>query len=172
MCFLQPIWTEREASIEFLSSGSGSNSTYAPFYPLRVSPRILKPQKSSENLTAPVYLKSAAETESSLDENLTSSCSESEAESEIIGTTKRATNPVRTDNRSLSTPKILKPQKSSKKLKAAVYLNLAAEAESSLDKNLPCSPSESEAESEVIDTIHRKTNPMRTEFIMLVILVL
>ncbi|XP_052118346.1 putative E3 ubiquitin-protein ligase LIN-1 isoform X1 [Arachis duranensis] len=78
-----PIWSEREeASIEFLSSGSCSNSSYAPFYPRRVSPTILKPQNSSQNLAS-----LADETESSLvDKSLTSSSSESEAEREITST--------------------------------------------------------------------------------------
>ncbi|XP_057758810.1 putative E3 ubiquitin-protein ligase LIN-1 isoform X1 [Arachis stenosperma] len=145
-----PIWSEREeASIEFLSSGSCSNSSYAPFYPRRVSPTILKPQNSSQNLAS-----LADETESSLvDKSLTSSSSESEAEREITSTScsKGTPNLVRTGNKSLSTPKILKPQKSAKCLKPPTYLtNLADEAES-LDKNLPCSYSESEAESEEKD---------------------
>ncbi|XLU81701.1 hypothetical protein S245_005121, partial [Arachis hypogaea] len=75
-----PIWSEREeASIEFLSSGSCSNSSYALFYPQRVSPTIFKPQNSSQNLAS-----LADETESSLvDKSLTSSSSESKAEREI-----------------------------------------------------------------------------------------
>ncbi|MED6150211.1 hypothetical protein PIB30_070194 [Stylosanthes scabra] len=143
-----PIWSEREeASIEFLSSGSCSNSSYAPFYPRRVSPTILKPRNTSQNL-APL----ADETESSkVDKSLTSSSSESEAEREITvsSTPMKTPNSVRTGNKSLSTPKILKPQKSARCLKPPPYLiNLADEAESSLDKNLPWSNSESEAESQ------------------------
>ncbi|XP_061343897.1 putative E3 ubiquitin-protein ligase LIN [Gastrolobium bilobum] len=77
-----PIWSEREASIEFLSSSSSSRSSHASFYPHRVSPRILKPHKSSKNWTTPVYLHSAFETEFSLNENFLCSSSDSEAENE------------------------------------------------------------------------------------------
>ncbi|KAJ1393524.1 Zinc finger, RING/FYVE/PHD-type [Sesbania bispinosa] len=77
-----PMWSEREISIEYLSSSSSNRSSPAPLYPQRVSPRILKPQKSSKYWKTPVYLNPAAETEFSLDENSLCSSSDSEAESE------------------------------------------------------------------------------------------
>ncbi|XLU49231.1 hypothetical protein S245_044045 [Arachis hypogaea] len=76
-----PIWSERETSIEFLSSTSSSKSSHINYYPQRVSPRILKRQKSSKD-SAPVYMKSTSENRPSLDGNLSSSSSDSEAESE------------------------------------------------------------------------------------------
>ncbi|TKY60875.1 E3 ubiquitin-protein ligase LIN [Spatholobus suberectus] len=77
-----PIWSEREASIEFLSRSSSSRSSHAPFYPQRVFSGILKPQKPSKTWTTPVYLKSTAETDFYLDEDSLSSSSDSEAENE------------------------------------------------------------------------------------------
>ncbi|KAH1049487.1 hypothetical protein GLYMA_08G037000v4 [Glycine max] len=78
-----PIWSEREASIEFLSPSSSSRSSQVPFYPQRVFSRILKPQKASKTWTTPVYLNSTtADTDFSLDESLLSSSSDSEAEND------------------------------------------------------------------------------------------
>ncbi|KAG5058777.1 hypothetical protein JHK86_013773 [Glycine max] len=77
-----PIWSEREASIEFLSPSTSSRSSQAPFYPQRVLSRILKPQKASKTWTTPVYLNSTADTDFSLDESLLSSSSDSEAEND------------------------------------------------------------------------------------------
>nr|KYP61633.1 U-box domain-containing protein 15 [Cajanus cajan] len=79
-----PIWSEREVSIEFLSRSSSSRSSHAPFYPQRVFSGVLKPQNSSKSSTTPVYLKlnSTAEIDFSLDESLLSSSSDSEAENE------------------------------------------------------------------------------------------
>ncbi|KAK7358341.1 hypothetical protein VNO77_00268 [Canavalia gladiata] len=69
-----PMWSEREASIEFVSSCSSP----VPFYPQRVSTTILKPSK---NLTASVYSNPTSEADFSVDENLLTS-SDSEAENE------------------------------------------------------------------------------------------
>ncbi|KAK7319978.1 hypothetical protein RJT34_04707 [Clitoria ternatea] len=77
-----PIWSEREKSIEFVSSSTSSRSSQAPSYPQRVSPRILKPQKSPKNWTTPVYLNSTAETDFSLDDENMLGSSDSEAENE------------------------------------------------------------------------------------------
>ena len=98
---LQPIWSEREASIEFLSPSTSSRSSQAPFYPQRVLSRILKPQKASKTWTTPVYLNSTADTDFSLDESLLSSSSDSEAENdEVIHATERGSRkniPTRTE---------------------------------------------------------------------------
>lgn len=83
------MWSERDASIEFLSSSSSGRSSHAPLYPQRVSPRVLKPQKSTKYWATPVYLNSAAETQFSLNENLLCSSSDSEAENEVIDATER-----------------------------------------------------------------------------------
>ncbi|XP_058732275.1 putative E3 ubiquitin-protein ligase LIN-1 isoform X2 [Vicia villosa] len=79
-----PMWSERDTSIEFVSSNSSSRSSQAPLYPQRVSPRVLdvNPPKSSKNWIAPVYLNSGPETQFSLDENSLCSSSDSEAENE------------------------------------------------------------------------------------------
>ncbi|CAL5215131.1 unnamed protein product [Lathyrus oleraceus] len=77
-----PMWSERDTSIEFLSSNSSSRSSQAPLYPQRVPPTVLNPPKSSKYWTTPVYLNSAPETQFSLDENSPCSSSDSEAENE------------------------------------------------------------------------------------------
>ncbi|KAI5383009.1 hypothetical protein KIW84_070422 [Lathyrus oleraceus] len=79
---MQPMWSERDTSIEFLSSNSSSRSSQAPLYPQRVPPTVLNPPKSSKYWTTPVYLNSAPETQFSLDENSPCSSSDSEAENE------------------------------------------------------------------------------------------
>ncbi|KAK7291478.1 hypothetical protein RIF29_06652 [Crotalaria pallida] len=152
-----PIWTEKETSIDFSGiSSSISSLSYAPFYPQRVSPKVFKLQKSPENLTSPVYLNSAVEPISSLEENLLCSSSESEAESEVIETAKTKTNPMRSENKYLYIPfypvstKIFEPQKSSEELSVSI-LDSATEPESALNDNLPCSSSESEAKCEEKD---------------------
>ncbi|XP_024627707.1 putative E3 ubiquitin-protein ligase LIN-1 isoform X2 [Medicago truncatula] len=76
------MWSERDTSVEFLSSSSSSISSLALLYPQRVSPRVLHPLKSSKYWTTPAYLNSAPETQFSLDENLLCSSSDSEAENE------------------------------------------------------------------------------------------
>ncbi|RDX92509.1 putative E3 ubiquitin-protein ligase LIN-1, partial [Mucuna pruriens] len=76
------MWSEREASIEFLGPNSSSRSSNAPFYPQRVFSGILKPHKPSKSSTTPAYLNSTPETDFSLDESLLSSSSDSEAENE------------------------------------------------------------------------------------------
>ncbi|CAL0323997.1 unnamed protein product [Lupinus luteus] len=153
-----PIWTERETSIDFVRNSSSSNSSpYVPFYPERVSPRLLKSQKSPENLKSPVYLKSAAEPNSYLDKNLHCSSSESEMDSEVFYTANRKTSPMRTESKYLYIPfypdstKILEPQNSSENLTVPLHLNSDAEPYSSLDDNLPSSSSKSEAKSEEKD---------------------
>ncbi|KAJ7973831.1 RING-type E3 ubiquitin transferase [Quillaja saponaria] len=67
-----PIWAEGDTSVEFFSN-SRSKYMYPSFYPQRVSPKILKKQKSSRKLATPSNLRSESEFESS---------SASEAESE------------------------------------------------------------------------------------------
>ncbi|KAF1882737.1 hypothetical protein Lal_00002918 [Lupinus albus] len=153
-----PIWTERETSIDFLRNSSSSNSSlYVPFYPERVSPRLLKPQKSPEKLKSPVYLKSTAEPNSYLDKNLHCSSSESEVDSEVFYTANRKTNPMRTESKYLHIPfypdstRILEPQNSSENLTVPLHLNSDAEPYSSLDDNLPSSSSKFEAKSEEKD---------------------
>lgn len=84
---MQPMWSERDTSIEFLSSNSSSRSSQAPLYPQRVPPTVLNPPKSSKYWTTPVYLNSAPETQFSLDENSPCSSSDSEAENEVIDAT-------------------------------------------------------------------------------------
>lgn len=81
------MWSERDASTEFLSSSSSGRSSHSPLYPQRVSPRIPKPPKPSKHWTSPVYLNSPAETVFTLDENLLCSTSDSEAENEVIDAT-------------------------------------------------------------------------------------
>lgn len=83
------MWSERDTSIEFLSSSSSSRSSQAPLYPQRVSPRVLNRQKSSKYWTTPVYLNSAPKTQFSLDDNLLCSSSDSEAENEVIDATEK-----------------------------------------------------------------------------------
>ncbi|XP_045822566.1 LOW QUALITY PROTEIN: putative E3 ubiquitin-protein ligase LIN-1 [Trifolium pratense] len=77
-----PIWSERDTSIEYLSSSSSNRSSQAPLYPQRVSSGVLNPRKSSNYWTTPVYLNSATETQFSLDKNSLCSSSDSEAENE------------------------------------------------------------------------------------------
>ncbi|KAL4282263.1 hypothetical protein GQ457_03G046340 [Hibiscus cannabinus] len=74
-----PIWAERESSVEFSSS---SNSKSPPFYPQRVSVNILQKQ-DSKTLTTPPSLISDSETESlSQDNSANSCCFESDVEIE------------------------------------------------------------------------------------------
>ncbi|KAK8513815.1 hypothetical protein V6N13_002531 [Hibiscus sabdariffa] len=70
-----PIWAERESSVEFSSS---SNSKSPPFYPQRVSVNILQKQDSKTLMTPPSLI-SDSETESLSQDN---SCFESDAEIE------------------------------------------------------------------------------------------
>lgn len=78
-----PAWTEGERSVEFYSSGSSSKSKSPPFYPQRVSLKILRNQKSSRTLSAiSTNLKSGSELESSSEDNLSNSSSESEGETQ------------------------------------------------------------------------------------------
>jgi len=86
------MWSERDTSIEFLSSSSSSISSLALLYPQRVSPRVLHPPKSSKYWTTPAYLNSAPETQFSLDENLHFSSSDSEAVNEVIDATEKREN--------------------------------------------------------------------------------
>jgi hypothetical protein len=81
------MWSERDTSIEYLSSSSSSRSSQAPLYPQRVSPVVLNPRKSSNYWTTPVYLNLAAETQFSLDKNSLCSSSDSEVENEVIDAT-------------------------------------------------------------------------------------
>lgn len=83
------MWSEREASVEFLSPSSSNRSSHAPFYPQGVFSGILKSQKPSKASATPLYLNSTVETDSSLDESLLSSSSDSEAENEVIDATER-----------------------------------------------------------------------------------
>ncbi|KAK7398962.1 hypothetical protein VNO78_10136 [Psophocarpus tetragonolobus] len=69
-----PMWSEREVSVEFLSP----RSSPSPIYP----ERVLKPQNLSKTSTTPFYLNSTAETEFSLEESLLSCSSDSEEEYE------------------------------------------------------------------------------------------
>ncbi|XP_028806521.1 putative E3 ubiquitin-protein ligase LIN-1 [Neltuma alba] len=75
-----PIWTETETSIEFSSSSFSAKCLNAPFYPQRVSPKILKHQESSKELSVTSRSDMDAETESSEDENMPRYSSEFEAE--------------------------------------------------------------------------------------------
>ncbi|WJZ97931.1 hypothetical protein VitviT2T_016499 [Vitis vinifera] len=78
-----PTWTEGERSVEFYSSGSSSKSKSPPFYPQRVSLKILRNQKSSRTLSAiSANLNSGSELESSSEDNLSNSSSESEGETQ------------------------------------------------------------------------------------------
>ncbi|CAK7337433.1 unnamed protein product [Dovyalis caffra] len=84
-----PIWTEGERSVEFLSlSGSSKYRSSSPSYPQRVSPETMKNNSSMRLITFPTSLNSDSEPEFCLDDNLafsaasSSSCSESEAEIE------------------------------------------------------------------------------------------
>jgi len=81
--FLQPIWSEREASVEFLSPSSSRRSSQAPFYPQRVFSRVLNPKIPSKPWTTPVYLNSTADADFSSEESLLSSSSDSEEENEV-----------------------------------------------------------------------------------------
>ncbi|XP_054779547.1 putative E3 ubiquitin-protein ligase LIN-1 isoform X1 [Prosopis cineraria] len=74
----QPIWTETALS----SSSFSAKWLNAPFYPQRVSPKILKHQESSKNLSLPSHSDIDAGTEPSVDENMPCYSSESEAETE------------------------------------------------------------------------------------------
>ncbi|XVF34865.1 hypothetical protein REPUB_Repub18cG0095400 [Reevesia pubescens] len=77
-----PIWAEGERSVEFYSSsGSGSKSKSLPFYPQRVSLKVLKKQNSRTLITSS-NLKSDSELESMSKDNSAKSCS-SESEAEI-----------------------------------------------------------------------------------------
>ncbi|RVW96267.1 putative E3 ubiquitin-protein ligase LIN [Vitis vinifera] len=68
---------------EFYSSGSSSKSKSPPFYPQRVSLKILRNQKSSRTLSAiSANLNSGSELESSSEDNLSNSSSESEGETQ------------------------------------------------------------------------------------------
>ncbi|XVE98142.1 hypothetical protein REPUB_Repub03eG0079900 [Reevesia pubescens] len=70
-----PIWTEREILVEFYSSSGSSKSKSPPFYPQRVSLKILKKQ-NSRTLTTSSNLSSDSELESiSEDNSATSNCS-------------------------------------------------------------------------------------------------
>ncbi|KAI4346033.1 hypothetical protein L6164_013116 [Bauhinia variegata] len=71
-----PIWAERENSIEFLSSSSSNSS----MYPQRVFPMSIKHRKSWKKLTITADLNSSTELDPTLEENLPCSSSESEAE--------------------------------------------------------------------------------------------
>ncbi|KAJ9688383.1 hypothetical protein PVL29_014193 [Vitis rotundifolia] len=78
-----PTWAEGERSVEFCSSGSSSKSKSPPFYPQRVSLKILRNQKSSRTLSAiSTNLNSGSELESSSEDNLSTSSSESECETQ------------------------------------------------------------------------------------------
>jgi len=92
--FLQPIWSEREASVEFLSPGSSRRSPQTPFYPQRVFSRILNPKNPSKNWTTPLHLNTTPDADFSSEESLLSSSSDSEAENEVcvIDTTERGLN--------------------------------------------------------------------------------
>ncbi|KAF7819795.1 putative E3 ubiquitin-protein ligase LIN-1 [Senna tora] len=73
-----PIWSERETSIELSSSSFSSKSLTPPFYPQRVSPRILIHKMFSNELSMPACSNLGTEFESSLEENLPCFSSESE----------------------------------------------------------------------------------------------
>ncbi|KAL9330155.1 hypothetical protein ACSQ67_005158 [Phaseolus vulgaris] len=82
-----PIWSEREASVEFLSPGSSRRSPQTPFYPQRVFSRILNPKNPSKNWTTPLHLNTTPDADFSSEESLLSSSSDSEAENEEKDTT-------------------------------------------------------------------------------------
>eukprot|EP00258_Populus_trichocarpa_P029487 XP_024445506.1 putative E3 ubiquitin-protein ligase LIN-2 isoform X2 [Populus trichocarpa] len=84
-----PMWTEGERSVDFLSFSGASKSKYSsPSYPQRVSPETIKNISCRRSTAFPTSLNSDSEPELSLEDNMASSgassscCSESEAEIE------------------------------------------------------------------------------------------
>lgn len=86
----QPIWTERETSVEFSSSSFSGKCVTEQFYPQRVSPKIFKHQESPKKVSLPSRPDIDAETDSSEDENMPCYSSESEVETKVTDTYKKS----------------------------------------------------------------------------------